>query len=151
VGRSIIEIILLGSRVVGRAFAAALREEYAASQQAAKNRQQSSSSSSGDTDQSGTASAISGLSLKEAMQILHVENLEDKSRIQHQYDHLFGVNDRKKGGSFYLQAKVFRAKERIDQEIGQQTVDPSMSSGKQSGESTSSTSPESAAQKKASD
>uniref|UniRef100_A0A1I8FZY8 Phenylalanine--tRNA ligase beta subunit n=1 Tax=Macrostomum lignano TaxID=282301 RepID=A0A1I8FZY8_9PLAT len=127
VGRSIIEIILLGSRVVGRAFAAALREEYAASQQAAKNRQQSSSSSGGDSDQSGTASAISGLSLKEAMQILHVENLEDKSRIQHQYDHLFGVNDRKKGGSFYLQAKVFRAKERIDQEIGQQTVDPTYS------------------------
>ncbi|PAA70838.1 hypothetical protein BOX15_Mlig023246g1, partial [Macrostomum lignano] len=148
----IIEIILLGSRVVGRAFAAALREEYAASQQAAKNRQQSSSGSgASDSDQSGTASAISGLSLKEAMQILHVENLEDKSRIQHQYDHLFGVNDRKKGGSFYLQAKVFRAKERIDQEIGQQTVDPSMSSGKQSGESTSSTSTESAAHKKASD
>uniref|UniRef100_A0A1I8FZ16 Phenylalanine--tRNA ligase beta subunit n=1 Tax=Macrostomum lignano TaxID=282301 RepID=A0A1I8FZ16_9PLAT len=128
VGRSIIEIILLGSRVVGRAFAAALREEYAASQQAAKNRQQSSSGSgASDSDQSGTASAISGLSLKEAMQILHVENLEDKSRIQHQYDHLFGVNDRKKGGSFYLQAKVFRAKERIDQEIGQQTVDPTYS------------------------
>jgi import inner membrane translocase subunit TIM16 len=30
---------------------------------------------------------------------------------------LFGQNDPKKGGSFYLQAKVFRAKERIELEM----------------------------------
>jgi import inner membrane translocase subunit TIM16 len=33
------------------------------------------------------------------------------------YEHLFNVNDKTKGGSFYLQSKVVRAKERIDQEI----------------------------------
>jgi mitochondrial import inner membrane translocase subunit TIM16 len=30
---------------------------------------------------------------------------------------LFGVNDKAKGGSFYLQSKIFRAKERIDEEL----------------------------------
>ena len=38
-------------------------------------------------------------------------------KLQKNYDHLFSVNDRSKDGSFYLQSKVFRAKERIDQEI----------------------------------
>lgn len=30
------------------------------------------------------------------------------------------MNDKAKGGSFYLQSKVFRAKERIDQELALQ-------------------------------
>lgn len=36
------------------------------------------------------------------------------------YDHLFKQNDPKKGGSAYIQAKVFRAKERIELELKQQ-------------------------------
>lgn len=30
------------------------------------------------------------------------------------------MNDKTKGGSFYLQSKVFRAKERIDEELASQ-------------------------------
>uniref|UniRef100_A0A8D2M2X1 Uncharacterized protein n=1 Tax=Zonotrichia albicollis TaxID=44394 RepID=A0A8D2M2X1_ZONAL len=33
------------------------------------------------------------------------------------YDHLFKVNDKSVGGSFYLQSKVVRAKERLDEEL----------------------------------
>lgn len=33
------------------------------------------------------------------------------------YEHLFKLNEKSNGGSFYLQSKVFRAKERIDQEL----------------------------------
>ena len=33
------------------------------------------------------------------------------------YNHLFDVNE--KHGSFYLQSKVFRAKERLEQEHGE--------------------------------
>lgn len=40
--------------------------------------------------------------------------------MQKKYEHLFAVNDKAKGGSFYLQSKVFRAKERIDQELKMQ-------------------------------
>lgn len=57
-----------------------------------------------------------GLSLEEAKQILNVDTL-DPELVQKNYDHLFNVNDKTKGGSFYLQSKVYRAKERIDQEL----------------------------------
>lgn len=56
------------------------------------------------------------MTLEEAQQILNVSKLEPEE-IQKQYDHLFKVNDKAKGGSFYLQSKVFRAKERIDHEF----------------------------------
>jgi hypothetical protein len=34
------------------------------------------------------------------------------------YEHLFKVNDPAAGGSLYLQAKIFRAKERLEMELG---------------------------------
>lgn len=59
---------------------------------------------------------FSGITLEEAMQILNLDKLEPKE-VQEKYEHLFNVNEKSKGGSFYLQSKVFRAKERIDQEF----------------------------------
>lgn len=56
------------------------------------------------------------MSLEEAKQILNLDNL-DPTLVKKNYDHLFEVNDKSKGGSFYLQSKVYRAKERIDQEL----------------------------------
>jgi len=38
-------------------------------------------------------------------------------KIKKQYEHLFSLNDKAKGGSFYLQSKIYRAKERFDQEL----------------------------------
>lgn len=58
-----------------------------------------------------------GMTLDEAKQILNINDLENLEQIQKNYEHLFSVNDKAKGGSFYLQSKVFRAKERIDQEL----------------------------------
>ncbi len=43
--------------------------------------------------------------LKEAKQILNVNELDPKV-IQEKYQHLFSINDKAKGGSFYLQSKV---------------------------------------------
>lgn len=42
------------------------------------------------------------------MQILNLENhqLSDKNALEKNYKHLFEVNDKAKGGSFYLQSKV---------------------------------------------
>ena len=63
------------------------------------------------------------MTLEEAKQILNLTD-EDflgsqtaREKMQKNYDHLFSVNERSRDGSFYLQSKVFRAKERIDQEI----------------------------------
>lgn len=66
--------------------------------------------------QSAAASRIIGISLQEAQQILNVSNLNPEE-IQKNYDHLFKVNDKSVGGSFYLQSKVVRAKERLDEEL----------------------------------
>ena len=48
-----------------------------------------------------------GISLEEAKQILNVEEL-DQERIQKNYEYLFSINDKSKGGSFYVQSKVRR-------------------------------------------
>lgn len=57
-----------------------------------------------------------GITLEEAQQILNVSKL-DPEEVNKNYEHLFNINEKAKGGSFYLQSKVFRAKERIDQEL----------------------------------
>ncbi|XP_051878075.1 mitochondrial import inner membrane translocase subunit tim16 isoform X1 [Pristis pectinata] len=103
------QIIIVGAQVVGRAFARALRQEYAASKAAAEARGRAG-------QQSAAASSLSGMSLQEAQQILNVTKLSPEE-IQQNYDHLFKVNDKSVGGSFYLQSKVVRAKERLDEEL----------------------------------
>ena len=63
------------------------------------------------------------MTLEEAKQILNLSDEDflgsknSQEALTKNYDHLFLVNDRSKDGSFYLQSKVFRAKERLDQEI----------------------------------
>ena len=65
--------------------------------------------------------ASTGLTLDEACKILNVKppqggkaNMED---VLARFKRLFDVNDPDKGGSFYLQSKVLRARERIELEL----------------------------------
>ncbi|XP_056661810.1 mitochondrial import inner membrane translocase subunit TIM16 isoform X5 [Monodelphis domestica] len=94
------QIIVMGVQVVGRAFARALRQEFAASQAAADARGRAG-------HQSAAASNLSGLSLQEAQQILNISKLS-REEIQKNFDHLF---------------KVVRAKERLDEELKIQAQD----------------------------
>ena len=107
----IAQIIILGTQVIGRAFARALQQEFAASQEAARR---------GGGGQKGAsraaANARTGITVEEAQQILNVDKM-DPELITKNYEHLFNANDKSKGGSFYLQSKVVRAKERLDQEL----------------------------------
>ncbi|CAL1588320.1 unnamed protein product [Knipowitschia caucasica] len=103
------QIVVMGVQVIGRAFARALQQEFAASQAAARAR-----STSG--QESAAASSITGMSLQEAQQILNLSTMTPEE-IQKNYEHLFKVNDKSVGGSFYLQSKVVRAKERLDEEL----------------------------------
>ncbi|CAH0731760.1 unnamed protein product, partial [Brenthis ino] len=107
----IAQIIVLGAQVVGRAFARALKQELAASQEAAKR-----AGGGQEGARRAAANASTGLTLEEAMQILNIEKL-DPEKIKQSYEHLFTSNDKAKGGSFYLQSKIVRAKERIDTEL----------------------------------
>ncbi|XP_034243782.1 mitochondrial import inner membrane translocase subunit tim16-B [Thrips palmi] len=107
----LVQIIVVGATAVGRAFTRALKQEIAASQQAA---QRAGGGKAG--SESAATSAKTGITIEEAKQILNVKDLDPKA-IQENYDFLFKINDKAKGGSFYLQSKVFRAKERLDAEL----------------------------------
>ncbi|CAH4027571.1 mitochondrial import inner membrane translocase subunit Tim16 [Pieris brassicae] len=107
----IAQIIVLGAQVVGKAFARALKQEIAASQEAAKR-----AGGGPQGARRAAANASSGLTLEEAMQILNLEKI-DSEKLNKNFEHLFTVNDKAKGGSFYLQSKIVRAKERLDTEI----------------------------------
>lgn len=62
------------------------------------------------------------MTLDEACKILNVKppaggqaNVEE---VMSRYKRLFDANDPQKGGSFYLQSKIVRAKERFERELG---------------------------------
>ncbi|KAL4855359.1 Mitochondrial import inner membrane translocase subunit PAM16 like 2 [Chlorella vulgaris] len=61
------------------------------------------------------AAAGKQLTLQEAEMILGVEAGASWQDVMKKYEHLFQANE--KSGSFYLQSKVFRAKERLEQEF----------------------------------
>ncbi|MPC11682.1 Mitochondrial import inner membrane translocase subunit Tim16 [Portunus trituberculatus] len=105
------QVVIAGLQVVGRAFARALKQEIAASQQAA----QRAGGGAAGARHSATNQKL-GMTLEEAKQILNVEELTEE-KIQKNYEYLFSINDKSKGGSFYVQSKVFRAKERLDKEL----------------------------------
>ncbi|KAH6678489.1 mitochondrial import inner membrane translocase subunit tim-16 [Halenospora varia] len=113
--RAIIQVVLTGGRVLGRAFTEAYKQASASSQYA-------KSQSKNNPGQANTF-ASHGLTLEEACKILNVKppqngkaNMED---VMERFKRLFDVNDPKKGGSFYLQSKVLRARERIESEVRQ--------------------------------
>lgn len=108
----IAQIIVLGAQVIGKAFTRAVRQEFAASQEAAKR-----AGGGRKGAQRAAENLRTGMTVEEAQQILDVSKL-DREEILKKYEHLFNVNDKSKGGSFYLQSKVVRAKERLDQELG---------------------------------
>ncbi|RIA80363.1 Pam16-domain-containing protein [Glomus cerebriforme] len=61
-----------------------------------------------------------GMSLEEAYKILNLKKDNfDVSTLSKNYEHLFKVNDKSSGGSFYIQSKIMRAKERIDMELAE--------------------------------
>ncbi|XP_048779177.1 mitochondrial import inner membrane translocase subunit Tim16-like [Ostrea edulis] len=110
--KPLIELIIGGAQVVARAFTRAVQEEFRSSQQAAQKAGGGRQGARRAANDSAT-----GITLQEAKQILNVSNSEDLEAIEKNYQHLFEVNDKAKGGSLYLQSKVYRAKERMDMEL----------------------------------
>ncbi|XP_022645251.1 mitochondrial import inner membrane translocase subunit TIM16-like [Varroa jacobsoni] len=113
------QIIALGAQAVGRAFARAVRQEINASQQAAARMGHN-------RPERAAANAKAGMTLEEALQILNVGSKMDPVEVEKNYKHLFEVNDRSKGGTLYLQSKVFRAMERIQEELKMNEQDTSV-------------------------
>ncbi|XP_072759330.1 mitochondrial import inner membrane translocase subunit Tim16 [Anoplolepis gracilipes] len=129
----LIQIIVMGTQVVGKAFARALRQEIAASQEAARR-----AGGGRQGAQHVATNTRTGLSLDEAFRILNVDHSDKTEVIERNYKYLMEANDRTKGGSFYLLSKVVRAKERIDEELrNQKTTAPPPQTDSTSGEETS--------------
>ncbi|XP_029172336.1 mitochondrial import inner membrane translocase subunit Tim16 [Nylanderia fulva] len=115
----LIQIIVMGTQVVGKAFARALRQEIAASQEAARR-----AGGGRQGAQHAAANTRAGITLDEALRILNAERPDQTELIEKNYKYLMEANDRSKGGSFYLLSKVVRAKERIDEEVQRTTASP---------------------------
>ncbi|KAG7200488.1 hypothetical protein KM043_001054 [Ampulex compressa] len=108
----LIQLILVGSRVVGKAFVRALQQEVAASQEAARR----AGGGKRGAEHAAT-NAKTGITLDEAMRILNVDKPDQVEEVERNFKYLMEANEKAKGGSFYIQSKVFRAKERIDEEL----------------------------------
>jgi import inner membrane translocase subunit TIM16 len=111
--RILTQIVVTGTRVLGRAFVEAYKQASATSKYASEARKGNISSAN--------TYASSGLTLDEACKILNVKapqggeaNLE---ATMERFKRLFDLNDPRKGGSFYLQSKILRARERIEMEV----------------------------------
>ncbi|KAG6813641.1 hypothetical protein H0H92_008878 [Tricholoma furcatifolium] len=133
--KAIVQILITGSRILGKAF-------YEAGRQAVKNAKQSPQGALGG-DAAGVGTATSGsatdqltrthrMTLDEAQLILNVKREDSMEQILKNYEHLFKANSpapapekpvRGKAlppsNSHYLQSKVFRARERIEAELKQ--------------------------------
>ncbi|KAK3945731.1 Pam16-domain-containing protein [Diplogelasinospora grovesii] len=124
--RIITQVVLVGSRVLGRAFAEAYKQASASSSY--QRAQAKAGNPVGGGTASGRANLSSGMTLDEACKILNVKpphqnggqaaaaaaNMEE---VMDRFKRLFDTNDPKKGGSFYLQSKILRARERIEAEL----------------------------------
>lgn len=112
--RVITQVLLIGSRVLGRAFTEAYKQAAASSQY------QRAQAKAGINPTGGRASVATGMTLEEACKILNVKppqggqaNMEE---VMERFKRLFDANEPANGGSFYLQSKIVRARERIEAE-----------------------------------
>lgn len=105
--------------MLGRAFAEAYKQASASSQY---QRAQAKNGGGTGGGGGGGVNLSTGMTLDEACKILNVKppqggkaNMEE---VMDRFKRLFDSNEPKNGGSFYLQSKILRARERIEAEAG---------------------------------
>ncbi|KAF2244108.1 mitochondrial import inner membrane translocase-like protein subunit tim16 [Trematosphaeria pertusa] len=107
--RIITQVVFSGARIIGRAVAESYRQAAATQKYAAANQK------------SGGGFTSSNITMEEACKILNVGPSKmgqiDIEFVTERFKRLFDLNDPKKGGSFYLQSKILRARERIEREV----------------------------------
>ncbi|KAL0934045.1 mitochondrial import inner membrane translocase subunit tim16 [Colletotrichum truncatum] len=114
--RLITQVVFVGSRIIGRSFAAAYKQAQASSEY------QRAQAKSGNGAATAKSNGVAGMTIDEACKILNVDAPKDGAsnagEVMERFKRLFDANDPKKGGSFYLQSKILRARERLEKEIG---------------------------------
>ncbi|ODV93945.1 hypothetical protein PACTADRAFT_72055 [Pachysolen tannophilus NRRL Y-2460] len=102
--RLVVQVILTGAKVFGRAFTEAYRQAAATTTKASASQ--------------ATKVADNQITLDEASKILDVDTKGlSRDIVDKKYDYLFNINSKENGGSFYLQSKVYRAAERLKAEL----------------------------------
>ncbi|KTA95258.1 Mitochondrial import inner membrane translocase subunit TIM16 [Nakaseomyces glabratus] len=140
--RALVKIVITGTRVLGHAFAEAYRQ--AAAQSAAK--QGASAMGRNKTGRGNAAAEYGGITLDESCKILNLDAAKDLKldKVNQRFDYLFNINDKEKGGSFYLQSKIYRASERLKWELAQrekEAAEEKLSKAKDASEDTGEKSP----------
>jgi mitochondrial import inner membrane translocase subunit TIM16 len=111
--RIITQVLASGSRIFGRAVTEAYKQAQASQKYAA--------SAAGKGPGASRTHEASGLTLDEACKILDTAPPKDgktnMEKVVERFQRLFDANDPKKGGSFYLQSKILRARQRIEMEV----------------------------------
>ncbi|KAG4302959.1 hypothetical protein PCANB_000752 [Pneumocystis canis] len=116
----IVQIIVVGVQVLGRAFIQAYKQMAVnAALKHAKNNGYGFSKEVNDID-TNILSQKTGITVSEACQILNIKKIPIKlSDVIEKYEYLYKTNDPKNGGSLYLQSKIFWAKERLKIDLSQ--------------------------------
>ncbi|KAJ8117346.1 hypothetical protein OPT61_g1435 [Boeremia exigua] len=114
--RIITQVVFSGARIIGRAVTESYRQAAASQKYAAAN-----------AGSGGSAFSSSNITMDEACKILNVGpgkgGIIEAEAVTERFKRLFDLNDPQKGGSFYLQSKILRARERIERELqGQQRM-----------------------------
>jgi import inner membrane translocase subunit TIM16 len=102
--RIVLNLLLSGGQIFGRAFVDAWKQAPL------------------------RAKAGSQISLAEAQKILGLTPPYQLKDVTARYEKLFKANDPANGGSFYLQSKVYRARERLTEELTKQPETPKATS-----------------------
>ncbi|VDN57218.1 unnamed protein product [Dracunculus medinensis] len=115
--RAAAKIVVAAGEALTKAFARAVREEFQMGKQAASRHAEQIGASQAEAKIASDTNSRLGISLQEAIKILNVSDPLNAEEVEKNYKHLFEINDKSRGGTLYLQSKVYRAKERIDEEI----------------------------------
>ncbi|KAH7138951.1 mitochondrial import inner membrane translocase-like protein subunit tim16, partial [Dendryphion nanum] len=109
--RIITQVVFTGARILGRAVSESYRHAAASQKYAAATKGASG----------GNAFTQNNITMEEACKILNVGPSKmgqiDMEFVTERFKRLFDLNEPKKGGSFYLQSKILRARERIEREV----------------------------------
>eukprot|EP01038_Epipyxis_sp_PR26KG_P006258 gene6258-8619_t len=109
----IVQIIIQGISVVSKAFVSGY-------QQALKN------AKAGGTANIASTTLKHKMLSDEALKILNIEKQSlTKKLLDEKFKRAFELNDPSKGGSFYLQSKIYRSKEVLDYELENNSADKS--------------------------
>ncbi|EPY54280.1 TIM23 translocase complex subunit Tim16 [Schizosaccharomyces cryophilus OY26] len=108
------KFIVVGSQVMSRAFIQAYK------QMIANSSQQSTGTSQERNAEKAKVARRGEITIREAGDILSVKvDPLSKEELEQRFQRMFKINDPKEGGSFYIQSKVFRAHERLMEELKQ--------------------------------